>query len=110
MSIERRVHERFELRAKVELLHGGKTDTLAAINISAGGILLINERNLECAVGEEIRIHFDVPELAPAFSLDATVIRVVGATTKAGALAAMWTSSDAAATAALAQMLWKLKS
>ena len=109
MSEERRQHERFELRTQVELRHAGHIETLSAINISAGGILLINDRNIECAVGEEIRVHFDVAELAPPFSMAATVIRVVGATNKPGALAAMWTSSDAAATNALAQMLWSLK-
>lgn len=110
MSIERRVHERYELQAKVELRRAGQVEMLPAINISAGGILLVNDRNVECAIGDDIGIHFDVPELAPEFSLDATVIRVVAATNKPGVLAAMWTSSDASATAALAQMLWKLKS
>jgi hypothetical protein len=109
MSDERRRHERFALEAQVELLRGGNVETLSAINISAGGILLINDRNVECAIGEDIRVHFNVADLAPPFSIDATVIRVVAPTNKPGALAAMWTSSDAAATAALAQMLWSLK-
>jgi hypothetical protein len=107
---ERRQHERFELRAQVELRRGGDIETLSAINISAGGILLINDRNIDCTIGEDIRVHFDVAELAPPFSIDATVIRVIAATSKPGALAAMWTSSDATASAALAQMLWSLKS
>ena len=45
MSIERRQHERYELLAHVELSHGGRVETLAAINISAGGVLLLNDRN-----------------------------------------------------------------
>jgi hypothetical protein len=106
---ERRQYERFELRAQVELLRVGHVETLSAINISAGGILLINEPNIECAVGEDIRVHLDVPDLAPAFTIDATVIRVIAATARPAALAAMWTSSDAAASASLGQMLWSLK-
>ena len=110
MGSERRQHERYELLAQVELSHGaGNVATLAAINISAGGVLLRNDQNAAFEVGESIRIHFDVPELRADFSMEATVIRVIGATTKAGALAAMWTSSDAVASAALAQLLWTLK-
>jgi hypothetical protein len=106
---ERREHERFDLLARVELRRGGQIETLTAINISAGGILLLNERNLPYATGEEIRVHLDAPQLTPAFVIDATIVRVVAATSKPGVLAAMWTSSDAAATASLAQMLWSLK-
>jgi hypothetical protein len=106
---ERRQHERFELLARVELHRSGQLETLAAINISAGGVLLINEQNVEFSVGEAIRIHFDVPELAPAFAIDAAVVRVVAATNKPGVLAAMWKSSDVTASASLAQMLWNLK-
>lgn len=109
MSAERREHERFELLAQVELSHGGQRETLVAINISAGGILLRNDQNVEFTIGESIRVHFDVPELTATFALDAKVIRVVTPTAKAAALAAMWTSSDAHATAALAQLLWSLK-
>ena len=110
MSVERRQHERFELLAKVELSHGGKVETLAAINISAGGVLLVNDRNVEFTMGENLRIQFDVPELAPAFTLEATVIRIIAPTARPAAMAAMWTSSDATANAALSQMLWRLKS
>lgn len=106
---ERREHERFELLAEVELRREGHIETLTAINISAGGVLLRNDWNLECAIGDEIRVRFDVPELTPAFAIDATIVRVVAATAKPAVLAAMWTSSDAAATASLAQMLWSLK-
>ncbi len=106
---ERRVHERFDLQVQVELRRGGQVETLTAINISAGGLLVVNERNLDLAIGEDIRVHFDVPELTPAFAMNARIIRVVGATGKPGVLAAMWISSDAAAGASLAQMLWSLK-
>lgn len=109
MSAERREHERFELLAQVELSHGGQVATLVAINISAGGLLLRNDDNVEFTVGESIRVHFDVPELTAKFALDAKVIRVVAPTARPAALAAMWTSSDASATAALAQLLWSLK-
>ena len=110
MSIERRQHERFSLLAQVELRHGGRVETLAAINISAGGVLLLNDRNVEFTMGEALRIQFDVPELAPAFALEATVIRIIAPTAKPAAMAAMWTTSDAAANAALGQLLWRLKS
>jgi hypothetical protein len=106
---DRREHERFDLEVQVELRRGSEIETLTAINISAGGLLLLNERSLTCAIGEEIRVHFDVPELTPPFVLSATIVRVVAATGKPGVLAAMWTSSDAAATASLGQMLWRLK-
>ena len=110
MSEERRQHERFALLAQVELSHGGTVETLAAINISAGGVLLVNERNVEFTMGEALRVTFDVPDLAPAFSLDAKVIRIIAPTARPAAMAAMWTSSDRAANEALSQMLWRLKS
>jgi hypothetical protein len=106
---ERREHERFELLAQVKLARGGQVETLATINISAGGLLLRNDRNVAFEVGEIISVHFDVPELAPAFALDATIVRVIAPTAKPPLLAAMWRSSDASATAALSQMLWALK-
>ena len=106
---ERRQYERFELLAQVELRHSNEVETLATINISAGGLLLRNDRNVKFEIGEQIRIGFDVPELAPAFAIDATVVRVVGPTAKPGLLAAMWTSSDPAATEGLAQILWNLR-
>ena len=95
--------------AQVELRHAGQVETFKAINISAGGVLLRNDRGVEFTMGEEIRVHFDVPDLIPAFSMNATVIRIVAATNRPAALAAMWTSSDPKATAALAQLLWSLK-
>lgn len=106
---ERREHERFELLAQVELRRHADVETLTAINISAGGVLLRNDRNIEYAIGEIIRVHFDVPELTPPFAIDARIVRIVAATARPAALGAMWTSSDAAATASLAQMLWGLK-
>jgi len=106
---ERRKDERFELLAQVELRRGGQIETLATINISASGLLLRNDRNVEFTVGEGIRVGFDVPELTPAFAIDATVVRVVAATSRPAVLAAMWTSSDVSASASLAQMLWSLK-
>lgn len=109
MSSERRQHERFELLARVELNHSGQVETFVTLNISAGGVLLRNDRNVMLAIGERIRISFDAPELAPAFRIDATIVRVVAPTTKAPLLGAMWTSSDATATAALGQMLWNLR-
>ena len=106
---ERREHERFELLAQVELRHSSHIETLVVINISAGGLLVRNDRNIELAVGERIRITIDAPELAPAFSIDATIVRVVAPTAKPGLLAAMWTSSDAIATASLGEILWNLR-
>ena len=106
---ERRQYERFELLAQVELRHSSQVETFATINISAGGLLVRNERNVAFEIGEQIRIAFDAPELAPAFSIDATVVRVVGPTTKPALMAAMWTSSDPAATDGLAQVLWNLR-
>jgi hypothetical protein len=110
MSIERRQHERYELLAQVELSHGGRVETLAAINISAGGVLLRNDHNVEFGMGENVRIQFDVPDLAPTFTMNATVIRIISPTARPAAMAAMWTSSDARATSSLGQLLWRLKS
>lgn len=107
MSAERRQHERFELLAHVAL--AGTIETFATINISAGGILLRNDRNLPFAVGDSIRIGFDVPALTPAFAIEAIVVRVIAPTAKPALLAAMWTSSDVAATGALGQLLWNLR-
>ncbi|HUS29318.1 MAG TPA: PilZ domain-containing protein [Kofleriaceae bacterium] len=109
MSRERRQHERFELLAQIELSRGTKIETFVAINISAGGVLLRNDDNVEFSVGETVRIQFDVPELAAKFAIDATVIRTIAPTARPAAIAAMWTSSDAPATAALGEMLWRLK-
>jgi c-di-GMP-binding flagellar brake protein YcgR len=109
MSEERRQHERFELLAHVELSHSGLVETFVTLNISAGGLLLRNDRNIKLAVGERIRVVFDAPELAPRFSIDATIVRVVAATSKAPLVGAMWTSSDAAASAGLGQILWNLR-
>jgi len=106
---ERRKHERFELQAQVSLRRGGETASMTVLNISAGGMLLINDARLAVAVGDGIRAEFDIPELGIAFAIDATIVRVVEATTKAPALGAMWSSSDATATAGLSQLLWKLK-
>ncbi|MBA3392766.1 MAG: PilZ domain-containing protein [Deltaproteobacteria bacterium] len=105
---ERRQQERFELVVQVGLTHDRQSETLTVINISAGGVLLRNDRNVEFETGELIRIQFDVPELAPKFLIEAKVIRVVAPTTKAALLAAMWKSRDAEAGAALAQLLWTL--
>lgn len=106
---ERREHERFELLARVALSVGDQVETFVVINISAGGLLLRNDRNVQIAIGERIRISIDAPELAPAFSIDARIVRVVGPTSKPALLAAMWTSSDAAASASLGQILWNLR-
>jgi len=106
---ERRQHERFEVVARVELERGGHATTLTVLNISAGGVLLRNDDNAEFEIGQSIRIRFDVPELTSAFEIDATIVRVVAPTTKLPVVAAMWTSSDAAATSGLGQLLWSLK-
>jgi hypothetical protein len=108
-SSERRQHERFELSAQVALRRAGGVETFAVINISAGGVLLRNDRSVDVAAGEDLYVTFDIPELALAFAINATVVRVVHATTKPGVVAAMWSSSDAAASAALAQLLWSLQ-
>ncbi|CAN5828717.1 hypothetical protein BH11MYX3_BH11MYX3_02610 [soil metagenome] len=106
---ERRQHERFELLAGVQLAAGDEVETFVVINISAGGILLRNDSNVQRAVGERIRVTIDAPELTPAFSIDARIVRVVGPTSRAALLAAMWTSSDDAANASLGQILWNLR-
>lgn len=106
---ERRQYERFELFANVELRHVSKVETFVTINISAGGLLMRNDRNIAFSIGEQIRIGFDVPQLAPAFTIDATIVRVIAPTAKPGLLAAMWTSADAAASAGLSQILWNLR-
>lgn len=108
MSSDRRQHERIALVAQVQLEGGGAVETLSAINISAGGVLFLNERNVAFSMGQQIRVTFNVPDLAPPFAIDAKIVRIVEPTNKPAALAAMWTSSDPAATAGLAQMLWTL--
>jgi c-di-GMP-binding flagellar brake protein YcgR len=107
--VERREHERFEMLAEVELECGGQTEHLTVINISAGGVLLRNDRNVSFEIGQAIRVRFDVPELTPAFTIAAKIVRVVQPTKKPALLAAMWRSSDSAAADSIAQMLWSLK-
>lgn len=108
MSDERREHQRFELLAQVQLNYGS-VETFVTINISAGGILLRNDQNVQLEVRDRIRIAFQASELAPAFAIDAKIVRVVQPTAKPGLLAAMWSSSDATANAALSQLLWNLR-
>ena len=105
---ERRQHERYELLAHVEMARSGDVETLVTINISAGGLLLRNDHEVRVEIGETIRITLDAPDIAP-FTIDAKVVRVVEATGKPGLIAAMWTSSDAAAIDALGQILWNLR-
>jgi hypothetical protein len=105
---DRRQHERFELLAQVQLNYG-PVETFVTINISAGGILLRNDRNVQLEVRDRIRIGFVASELAPAFAIDAKIVRVIAAASKPGLLAAMWSSSDATANAALSQLLWNLR-
>lgn len=106
---ERREHERFELLARVEVAHSGLVETFVTINISAGGLLVRNDRNVPFTIGDRVRITIDAPQLAPAFAIDAKIVRVVTPTAKAALLGAMWTSSDATAIASLSQMLWNLR-
>ena len=109
MSSERRQYERYELMAHVELRHSGTVEPFVTLNISAGGILLRNDRNHAFEIGEEIRIAFEASDLAPAFAINASVVRVVAPTTKPALIAAMWSSSDAAASNGLSQILWNLR-
>lgn len=105
---ERRQDERFELVVGVAVLGSERGERLTVLNISAGGVLLRNDTNHGFSIGELIRVQFDAPALAAAFSIEAKVIRVVAPSAKAAVLAAMWTSRDAAATAGLADLLWSL--
>jgi PilZ domain len=105
---ERREHERFDLLARVELIHSGQVETFVTINISAGGLLLRNDRDIQLAVGNRVRVTID-SSIAPAFAIDATIVRVVAATGKPGLLGAMWTSSDPVASTSLGQLLWNLR-
>lgn len=109
MSSERREHERFELIAQVELSNGGPVEKFVTINISAGGLLLRNDRDVKLAVGDSIRVAIDAPELAPAFVIAAKIVRVVAPTSKPGLFGAMWKSTDEQANAALSQILWNLR-
>jgi c-di-GMP-binding flagellar brake protein YcgR len=105
---DRRQHERYELLVQVELTRPDRSERLTVINISAGGVLLRNDRNVALNMAEHIRVRFDVPDLAPAFSIEAKVVRIVTPAAKAALVGAMWTSQDAEAGAALAELLWKL--
>ena len=108
MGEERRQHERFELLVQVAARHNEEGETLTVINISAGGVLLRNDRNVAYALGEQIQIQFDVPELAPAFALEAQIVHVVRPAGKPALVGGMWRSSDPAANAALSELLWSL--
>ncbi len=105
---DRRQHERFDLLVQCTVIDHARTGTFTVLNISAGGVLLRNDQNLAFAAGELIRVQFDAPTLAKAFAIDAKIIRVVAPTSKAPALAAMWTSMDPVSSAGLADVLWGL--
>ncbi len=105
---DRRQHERFELLVQCTVIDHTRTGMFTVLNISAGGVLLRNDQNVEFAAGELIRVQFNAPELAKAFAIDAKIIRVVAPTSKATALAAMWASMDPVASAGLVDVLWGL--
>lgn len=107
-NADRRQHERFELLVQCTVIDHLRTGICTVLNISAGGVLLRNDQNIEFTASELIRVRFDAPELAQAFTIDAKIIRVVAPTTKASALAAMWTSMDPVSSAGLADVLWGL--
>lgn len=105
---ERRQHERFDLLVQVGLRRAQVNEALGVINISAGGVLLLNDRNIEVTLGDLVSVLFDVPDLAPTFSVDGKVVRIVAPANKPALFAAMWTTMDPEASAALGQLLWSL--
>lgn len=107
-SADRRQHERFELLVTCTVIDHTRSGTFTVLNISAGGVLLRNDQNIAFTAGELISVQFNAPELAKAFAIEAKIIRVVAPTSKATALAAMWTSMDPVASAGLADVLWSL--
>jgi hypothetical protein len=109
MTEERRQHERFDLLVQVGLRRAQVNEALGVLNISAGGVLLLNDRNIDVAMGDLVSVLFDVPDLAPTFSVDGKIIRIVDrGANKPALFAAMWTSMDPEASAALGQLLWAL--
>lgn len=57
----RRVHERYERRLKVEVVHPAGTLTCVSQNVSLGGLYLISQEQIE--YGTEVTVSFHVPEV-----------------------------------------------
>ena len=71
MTTGRRVHERYDRRLKVMVIHeGGELETVSK-NISLGGMYLISETQL--AYGTKVTIRFFLPALKEDVSLEAVV-------------------------------------
>ncbi len=71
MSNGRRVHERYDRRLKVDVIHGdGEIETVTR-NVSLGGMYLITEAALP--YGTPVKLRFYLPALREDVTIEATV-------------------------------------
>jgi len=90
--------------AQVELRLRDEVVVLPIVNISAGGILLRIDRDLDgVGVDEQVSVFLDVLDV-PAVMMDATVVRVITEESTTS-IALMWTSTSADAVGRLAKLL-----
>ena len=71
MSHSRRVHERFERRLKVVVVHDAGRIECVTRNISLGGMLLVTSESLP--FGTPVELEFHLPALEEDARLEATV-------------------------------------
>jgi Tfp pilus assembly protein PilZ len=111
---EKRQHERFELMAQVELRRDSEVLVLPIVNVSAGGVLLALERGAlkSFRVGESVGVFLELTggREPISLSMDAEVVRIdLGGLNRTPGVGLMWTSSDYAQVAKLAQVLSLVK-
>ncbi len=112
---DRRVHERFEVLAQVQLKAGGEVALVPISNISAGGVLLRLEQGSlpQAAPGDAVSVFIHVDDEASddlCVDLEAEVIRVgLGGPGESPTIALMWTSQDPATVGSLASVLEALR-
>lgn len=95
---ERRKADRIELYAQVELRRQNEVTILTVVNVSEGGLLMMND-DVELDLGESVAVFLDANGVS--FTMQATVVRC-----NATDLAVKWTSPDREA---LMQLLESLR-
>lgn len=71
MTTGRRVHERYDRRLHVVVIHEGGELVTESKNISLGGMYLLSEAQL--AYGTKVRVRFHLPALKEEVTLEAVV-------------------------------------
>lgn len=79
MSTQRRVHERYDIRLSVTLLHGSASYTGVTRNVSLGGMLIEGEATA-IPFGAEVKVRLSLPAQKLEAEIPSTVRWVQGGT------------------------------